>query len=424
MKYVVSGVFTVLFVLILFTVPNYAAEKKVLIVCNDSETAMELSEIVEACHKDYTVVRESDYTDENLIGYDYLITTTSKPLSKAKQDNMKIVCVGDSFSEGENKNLFKTVRNVSVNLHYDNYSEQGIFENEITVLQTEGDASYGEIEIGDMQTVPYAIVNSDSLYIPYFRSHSLSSVMVGTILQKFWGESQQGKMYILLDEIYPFSDLEEICSIADMFYDSGIPFIARIMPVYDNLDYPAFKRYVKTLEYIQSRNGSIVIHDPLVQFDEAERESLDVRMARFHTALQDANIFWMDMPYTPYEFTLKELQAIGTKQKNFGEFTMDTMIVLPYEEASAGEIESFIEQINNRWLTLYDYKRQFTSTHFAYRDEKISDDYIYIEEEKKSFQNFFAKGNEFLMIVVGISLVIFIVFIGIGRSWYRKKFIR
>ena len=53
------------------------------------------------------------------------------------------------------------------------------------------------------------------------------------------------------------------------------------MPVYDNLDYPALKDMLKLLEYIQSRNGSIVIHDPLVQFDEAERESLDVRMGDF-----------------------------------------------------------------------------------------------------------------------------------------------
>src|SRR5690606_1239632 len=50
----------------------------------------------------------------------------------------------------------------------------------------------------------------------------------------------------------------------DRLYEAGIPFIVSTKPLFSNFDYPAAKRYVETLRYLQARNGSILIDAPAV----------------------------------------------------------------------------------------------------------------------------------------------------------------
>ena len=40
------------------------------------------------------------------------------------------------------------------------------------------------------------------------------------------------------------------------------------MPVYENLDYPAFERYAQILRYVQARNGTVLLHPPVVRVNQ------------------------------------------------------------------------------------------------------------------------------------------------------------
>ncbi|MFR1374912.1 MAG: DUF2334 domain-containing protein [Eisenbergiella massiliensis] len=89
--------------------------------------------------------------------------------------------------------------------------------------------------------------------------------MTGKAIAGLLGKQEGGNMYLAVDEVYPFSDLDRLCAVADRLYENGIPFIVRVMPVYENLDYPAFERYAQILRYVQARNGTVLLHPPVVR---------------------------------------------------------------------------------------------------------------------------------------------------------------
>lgn len=64
--------------------------------------------------------------------------------------------------------------------------------------------------------------------------------------------------YILFDKVYPYDDLSLLIEKADYLNDLGIPFLVEAMPVYDNTDLEAMKRYCEVLRYVQSRGGTII----------------------------------------------------------------------------------------------------------------------------------------------------------------------
>ena len=42
---------------------------------------------------------------------------------------------------------------------------------------------------------------------------------------------------------------------SEAFYASGIPFTLGVVPIDDNMDFPAMARFYQVLRYVQSRNG-------------------------------------------------------------------------------------------------------------------------------------------------------------------------
>ena len=73
--------------------------------------------------------------------------------------------------------------------------------------------------------------------------------------------------FFVVDNVYPFSDLEQLLAIADMFASCNVPWNICVMPYYMNADFPSVKRFCEVLSYLQSLGVGIVLHVPLVSLE-------------------------------------------------------------------------------------------------------------------------------------------------------------
>lgn len=72
------------------------------------------------------------------------------------------------------------------------------------------------------------------------------------------------KVYLLIDEVYPIIDIQGFIDKINFLYNQGIPFICSVMPVYENQDFDAMKRFCDVLRYAQSKGGKIILHSSVI----------------------------------------------------------------------------------------------------------------------------------------------------------------
>lgn len=87
--------------------------------------------------------------------------------------------------------------------------------------------------------------------------------------------------YLVLDNVYPFYEPEDLMAVTDMLREEGVPYAVCVMPVYENADYPSMKRFCEWLRYIQSTGAGIVLHAPLVSLENVD---MAVYMKQLNTA--------------------------------------------------------------------------------------------------------------------------------------------
>lgn len=102
------------------------------------------------------------------------------------------------------------------------------------------------------------------------------------------------KIFFMLDEAYPFDDLNELLKKIDYLYNKGIPFIISSMPIFNNQNSEAMKRYMEVLRYAESRGGSIILHYPYIyQKDNvsADIKEISSKMAMSQKSFQDYLVY-------------------------------------------------------------------------------------------------------------------------------------
>ncbi len=402
---------------------TFASEnnESVLLVYHTTAEYQSISKVISACGETFSAVQDTAYEPGEAKNYTYLITTSSVPIADARKYQILPMCIGkvDSCSP---KITYET-KNSSTGFAYDNFYETASYVENLPVTASYLGTTIGEVTLSMGRKYPFSVSNSDAVVVPYFQSGNLSEIMLSAVMNNYFGKKSRGHLYAMVDEIYPFSDLEMFVKLADAMYDNGIPFIASLMPVYDNLDYPSFQRYMEILKYIQARNGTFIIHDPIVKETEFVREPIDIKMQRFYQKMDENHIHYFDKKNTMLSLDMNSLEKISSQTRNFGSVPVDTVIVLNIPEKEE-EIDQIISRLNAKWLTLGDYKTRFTTENYQYVPSEIQDTFTYQEKAKVSYQNFFNYGNKFLVIVVGISLIIFTGLLIIGIKYYRKKFFR
>jgi hypothetical protein len=128
-------------------------------------------------------------------------------------------------------------------------------------------------------------------YVPSFGTSAEDERAMAAVLAAWLGLTDKPAMYLLIKEVYPFSDLPLLLSLSDRLYDAGIPFMLAVRPVFTNLQQPAMKRYIEAIRYAQSKGGSIVVQAPVVASTIASGDGqLRPKMSAFIDALAAAGI--------------------------------------------------------------------------------------------------------------------------------------
>ncbi|MDG0811671.1 hypothetical protein [Cohnella rhizosphaerae] len=162
---------------------------------------------------------------------------------------------------------------------------------------------YGTLTFtSDGKRSPYAVSAGNCAYADYLSAGGLTELALAYVLKDWLHVDEPFGAYMLIKEIYPFSDLELLKKLADRLYDAGVPFAASVKPVFYNTDYPAMQRYLQALQYVQARNGSIVVDAPAVAATSTAGDgSLRGKMSGFIELLADngiaplgmgASLFW------------------------------------------------------------------------------------------------------------------------------------
>lgn len=355
-----------------------------------------------------------------------------------------------------------------------------------TVFDSEqpGVQKYGALQLQNV-SYPYGIRQGALAYVPFMEKDTLSEMALSYILKDWLRQAQDSHNYLVFKEIYPFSDLRLLERMSDELYDAGIPFIVSVHPVFSNTDYPAMKRYINTLKYVQSRHGTVLVEAPFVATIRDDGRDLHRQMEHFIDVLAEegvvplgmgANMFWTYDDYfategmaffdsvvlfpdtrqiykakrnrseafssSVYSVDPSFIQRYLSDRHLFESLPMDTAFTLDFVQDGA-ELDRLMRGLKDSWIRFEDYKKGDhkvkTENHELTSERgmlvlngvslgtqashvETSSDYEYKQQEKKSFETWFTVQNKIFIIIILITLFVFSGFLIIGYLMYKRKF--
>ncbi|UQZ34029.1 hypothetical protein C2I18_11105 [Paenibacillus sp. PK3_47] len=349
--------------------------------------------------------------------------------------------------------------------------------------------AYGTLSLqeGSLE-LPYAVSSGQYTYVPYLEQDNGSVTALAYVLRDWLQAAAEPHMYLVLKEIYPFSDLNLLEQAAERLYESGIPFIASIRPVFSNTDFPAMERYMEALKIVQSRGGSIMVNAPAVRppINSSDR-TLKGKMAGFINVLAaggvaplgigaegywaydreysaagmgffdsaalfpDEEIHYMEQLPTSeafrsslYSMTPESLQELSGTGIAAPELPLNVAVTLNLPEDEDG-LAAMLQSLKASWITFDDYRQEAhtvltddntvtardgvimingEAVNTDYVPKAVSSDYQYQEEQVRSFTRLFSVQNRFFIVVIIIALLFFGGLLLIGRRLYRRKYFK
>lgn len=374
-----------------------------------------------------------------------------------------------------------------VRLAIGQFTQQSIQVQQVPYIRQTTGQTYGSLSSANLDKAsPYAVKSDGYAYVPYFEKGNLSELALAYLLKDWLAVTRQSQNYVVIKEIYPFSDLKLLEQLADKLYEAGIPFLASVRPVFSNTDYPAMQRYLETLKYVQSRNGTVLVNAPVVAstISQLDRD-LSVQIETFIDVLADygiaplglgAEMYWSyDEHYAangmnffdsgilfpnerlmykaqtdtsqPFSSSIYSLQSdIWQHYEYAGKvikpLPMDTAITLDFFEDES-QLDAAVQELSNSWVTFADYKYEEHTVHTTKNmissrngtlvingqpiilNEKmkgISKEYAYTPEEQKSFEKLFNVQNKIFIVVILFTLIAFGIFFIVGYRLYKRKY--
>jgi uncharacterized protein YdaL len=357
------------------------------------------------------------------------------------------------------------------------------------IVSSKAEREYGSLFLKSSgRKAPFAVSSGKLTYVPYFTAGNASVLAMANVLKDWLGAASAAGPYLVIKEIYPFSDLALLEELAGRLYEAGIPFIASVRPVFSNTDFPAMQRYLEALKAVQSKNGSILVNAPVVMPSiNSSDHTLGGKMSGFIDLLADsgiaplgmgADIYWTyDKEYAAagmgffdsvvlfqdgnvihmeetnvstsfasslYSMTPEFLQSLKHEGKALPQLPLDTAVTIDFPEDEAG-LEKLLQTLDGFWMTFADYKQSahkvVTDTNtiesadgvlrvngsmlnIDYVPETVSSDYQYKEEQFKSFKTLFSVQSKFFIVVIALALLFFGGLLTVGYRLYRKKYLR
>lgn len=374
-----------------------------------------------ACGKRADFIESTGFTPGQAERYRYVVTTDNEAVGQLK-GKKRIFAVGTSDAPADwELSSLKTGQFAFTSGEY----IQGVKRREDIFYVTDVGRGkvFGEMELVTGEKIPYSVVGGGYGYASYAEENDLSGVALSSALREFFGEAPQpGKLYVMIDRIYPFTNEEMLLRQGEDLHKNGIPYLLRVMPVYDNLAYPEFGRWAGRLSYLQTQGGAVVMHEPLdTGGTDAGEQKPEAKMLFAKSALEHRGVVLYPMEREPVAVNVETLRNITTKTRNFAAPAADMTIVLPVYETQE-EWEEALAVLQDKWLTVADYRDGFEDRNLTYTDRQTKEDYLYREKPVASMRSFFDVGNKVLLTIVGIAVAIYLVLLLSSVKIYRNKF--
>lgn len=418
-------IFIMMTAVLLAVVPVRSAQAEtdqVLFIYHDKNEMTALSNLITACGMQVNAVDIVAYESSMLAEYDYIVLQDDAPLLDALEQGKRVACVGDAFQMLPGIRTKTTVHTMRVELNVYNNAESVVYQMFTPYITQYDGRSIGSVTIEGV-VYPLCVMTDRILYAPYVKADDLSIFAVGQMLNRYFGRYDGGKMYVMIDEVYPFDDLHMLQLTAQKLYENGIPFIISVMPVYYNAEYPAFLRYANTLRYIQSIGGSMVMHAPLETKNELVGDPLEARMEKAYQTFADQDVTVFQEVVTPYEISLNALSGMQPQNELYISLPIDTVVKFRVFHTEQ-ELDNAINSINKKWLQIGDYRRYFTSKEYLNDQEAVDENYQYREHTQRRYAFLVDAGNQVIFVIVIVSAVIVLGLIGLGYRLYQEKFIK
>lgn len=356
------------------------------------------------------------------------------------------------------------------------------------ITDSAGGRSYGEWTSADSGVqAPFAASRGRTAYLPYLKQGDFTAIAAGYVLKDWLKVTGEPQMYLVIKEIYPFSDLNLLEQMSERLYNSGIPFIASVRPVFGNTDFPAMKRYLEALRTVQSRNGSIVVNVPAVRppislsdrslrgkmnlflnvlaeggvaplgvaaenYWTYDKEYSTAGMGFFSSAVlyPDVEALYMEQTDTSavfasalYSLPPELLRGLGRTGKAMPQLPLNAAVTLDLPQDERGLTE-MLQQLGAEWYTFGDYKQEThrvkTDLHRVeasdgvirvdgkplgvdYQPQTVAGDYQYQEKQATSFNTLFSVQNQFFIVVILAALLFFGGLLAVGYRLYRRKYL-
>jgi uncharacterized protein YdaL len=125
----------------------------------------------------------------------------------------------------------------------------------------------GTVSVAGVSSGLYAGYGS-LLYTPVtdFNDSLILASFTDEVAQWLWpynGKPHTYAQYIVLNEVYPYTNAETLMKVIEYLTENKLPFIISVMPVYQNGEYPAMVRFCEILRYAQAGGGAVIMHAPI-----------------------------------------------------------------------------------------------------------------------------------------------------------------
>ncbi len=112
------------------------------------------------------------------------------------------------------------------------------------------------------------------LPITDFDDPLIKAVFIKEVAQWKWpfnGSPNIFPQYIVVNKVYPYEDPEKLMGVVKMLVKGKTPFVISVMPMYVNGDYPAMVRFCEILRYAQANGGAVIINTPINQMNPLDK---------------------------------------------------------------------------------------------------------------------------------------------------------
>jgi len=153
----------------------------------------------------------------------------------------------------------------------------------IRLLAQRDEETDGKLYVGN-GVYPLCARSGMITHLAYFDAQSAEgeTYLINLLQSWLWpyeNEPTAYSQFIVLDNVYPFSDPERLMELIDMFTANRVPFNICVMPLYTNADYPSVKRFCEVLSYAQSKGAGIILHVPLVSLQGQDLDDVKEKLA-------------------------------------------------------------------------------------------------------------------------------------------------